>query len=89
MPQGVTGDPAAVSATTANAAKSPRRRPSPPTALPSATRSAQVPMGYAAFSTLAPVIIRAEGTLSCAASAALWTAVVVVVEVAPEIGKRS
>ena len=39
---------------TATARISPRRTPAA-TAVPTATRSAQIPAGYAAFSTLAPV----------------------------------
>lgn len=42
------------SVATPSALKSPRRRPPVVTAVPSATRSAQVPDGYAAFSKLAP-----------------------------------
>lgn len=54
IPHGLAGSVAFVA--TANALNAPARRPED-IAVPMATRSAQVPTGYAAFSTLAPEIV--------------------------------
>jgi hypothetical protein len=62
IPHGLAGLPGAEFVATARALRSPYFRPCT-TAVPRATRSAHVPTGYAAFSTLAPMMMAYCGFL--------------------------